>query len=220
MTLLAMTTGFDKHLTHRQSVLLALPGIGLRVKFSEAVFTASSLVALRHFVGEAEVLPDPDRGTTILDIPHPVCVTSVMSFLGMVGFYRSHVCDFGEIAAPLQYPSKSQSPSVYKSDCDSSWPAKSALISAPVLRLPDWTQPCHVCNYWSKAALGAVLSQKDPNTEFKHVIAFASRSCSPAKANCPQLKVSYWHLFGLVTRSGLTSVDILSMCIPDHAASQ
>ena len=53
----------------------------------------------------------------------------------------------------------------------------------PCLHLPNWDQPFIVHSDWSKGAIGAVLSQLDPETGLEHPIHFASRSLSAAERN-------------------------------------
>ena len=101
---------FGEHLTHLREVLTALRGAGLRVKFSKTIFAASSLPALGRVVSEAGVSPDPDNVRTIVDLPCPSDLTSLKSFLGMVGFYRAHMESFSDIAAPLLALTKSKVP--------------------------------------------------------------------------------------------------------------
>lgn len=84
----------------------------------------------------------------------------------------------------MQALTTSKAPFDWDSDYDSVFEAlKLALSHAPFLRLPDWSQPFHLCADWSKAAVGAVLSQVDPVTKFEHPVAFAGRACTAAEAN-------------------------------------
>jgi hypothetical protein len=175
---------FSQHMQHLRQVFDALRGAGLKVKFSKTVFAASSLPALGRVVSEAGISPDPEKVRAIEDLPPPKDVTAIKSFLGMVGYYRSHIHDFGTLAAPLQNLTKGKVPYNWSFECEDSWlRLKVALTSAPILRLPDWMLPFHLCTDWSKVAVGAVLSQTDPITLFEHPIAFASRACSGAESN-------------------------------------
>ena len=56
-------------------------------------------------------------------------------------------------------------------------------MSAPVLALPIWDQPYVLTTDWSKQAIGAMLSQVDPDTEEEHPIAYAFRLLNAAERN-------------------------------------
>jgi hypothetical protein len=59
---------------------------------------------------------------------------------------------------------------------------KEALCSAPVLALPNWDLPFILTTDWSRAAIGAVLSQVQPDGD-EHPVAFASRALTSAEQN-------------------------------------
>jgi hypothetical protein len=60
---------------------------------------------------------------------------------------------------------------------------KEAWCSAPVLALPRWDLPFMLTTDWSCGAIGAVLSQLDPDSGDEHPVAFASRALTAAKRN-------------------------------------
>jgi RNase H-like domain found in reverse transcriptase len=60
---------------------------------------------------------------------------------------------------------------------------KQQITSNPVLRLPDPNLPFILTTDWSRLAIGAALSQKDPETGFDHPIAYKSRLLSWAERN-------------------------------------
>jgi hypothetical protein len=51
-----------------------------------------------------------------------------------------------------------------------------------VLRRPDWDRPFILTTDYSKAAIGAILSQKDEEGR-EYVIAYASKKLGPLEAN-------------------------------------
>lgn len=55
-----------------------------------------------------------------------------------------------------------------------------ALINAPALSFPDYTQPFTLCTDASGLGLGAVLMQPDPRGKMQ-VIAYASRNLNDAE---------------------------------------
>ena len=58
---------------------------------------------------------------------------------------------------------------------------KQALISAPIMQPPDWTQPFEIMCDASDYAVGAVLGQRKDKK--LHVIYYASRTLDTAQLN-------------------------------------
>jgi hypothetical protein len=64
------------------------------------------------------------------------------SFLGLVGYYRKFIKNFGVISRPLSNLLKKNTVYVWTQEHDSSFTTlKQALISALVLALPDFEHP-------------------------------------------------------------------------------
>ena len=56
---------------------------------------------------------DPAKIEAVSSWPIPLTVTQVRSFLGLAGFYRHFVKDFGSIAVPLNELTKKDVPFVW-----------------------------------------------------------------------------------------------------------
>jgi hypothetical protein len=92
--------------------------------------------------------------------------------LGLAGYYRKFIHDYGTIAAPLTTLLKEG----FSWNADAAaafWALKAAVTSAPVLALPSFTRSFIVECDASMHAFGAVLLQD------KHPIAFFSRPVTP-----------------------------------------
>jgi len=74
----------------------------------------------------------------MLSWPVPTSVKELRSFLGLAGYYRRFVCHFGMISRPLTDLLKKGAMFVWTSVQDQSF---TALTSAPVLALPDFSKP-------------------------------------------------------------------------------
>ena len=114
----------------------------------------------------------------------PQDLKQVMSFLGMVNFFRFYIEGFADTAAPLYTLTKLPYNKRKPPDIREHWTEehtkafeglKQALISRPVLAQPDFTKPFTLHTDASGAALGAVLTQDDDEGH-PRAIGYASRT--------------------------------------------
>jgi hypothetical protein len=163
-----------EHLEHLALVFSWLQADHWKVKLSKCTFAQRSISYLGHIVSEAGVATDPVKVQAITDWPVPTTVRALRGFLGLAGYYRKFVRNFGVIARPLNELLKKDSMFIWTQVHDLAFQTlKSALSSAPVLALPDFTLPFHVETDASGTGVGAVLQQNG------HPLAFISKSLSP-----------------------------------------
>ena len=104
----------------------------------------------------------------------PQSVKDLRSFLGLAGYYRKFVRNFGIIAKPLTELLKKNTLFIWTTSHDQSFQAlKQALSSSPVLALPDFSKPFSIEMDASASGIGAVLTQEG------HPLAFPSKALGP-----------------------------------------
>ncbi|KAK1649006.1 hypothetical protein QYE76_066811 [Lolium multiflorum] len=104
---------------------------------------------------------DPAKIEAIESWPQPKTVTQVRSFLGLAGFYRRFVKDFGSIAAPLNELTKKDVPFVWGDAQQEAFVIlKDKLTHAPLLQLPDFNKTFELECDASGIGLGGVLLQE------------------------------------------------------------
>ena len=106
----------------------------------------------------------------------------IRSILGHAGFYRKFIKDFSKLSKPLCNLLEKNSAFDFDDVCLQAFNAiKEKLISAPIMTVPDWSQPFEVMCDASDFAIGAVLGQKRDKL-FK-AIYYASWTLNAAQLN-------------------------------------
>jgi hypothetical protein len=90
-----------EHLQHLSIVLNTLHANKLHVKRSKCSFGASFVAYLGHVISEGGVAMDSDKVVAVSSWPTPRSARGLRGFLGLAGYYRKFIKDFGIIAAPL-----------------------------------------------------------------------------------------------------------------------
>jgi hypothetical protein len=102
---------------------------------------------------------DQQKVQAVADWPAPKSVRAVRGFLGLAGYYRKFIRDFGTIAAPLTKLLRKEA-FAWTTETDAAFTSlKTALTTAPVLHLPDFTLDFVVECDASGSGFGAVLHQ-------------------------------------------------------------
>ncbi|KAF1326243.1 Retroelement pol polyprotein, partial [Globisporangium splendens] len=146
----------------------------LYARLSKCEFGKSSVHFLGHTVTAEGIQVDAKKTTAIEKYPTPTTQKTLLSFLGLAGYYRRFICDFARIALPLHRLIKKDAKWTWSSEHDHAFRAlKLALQQAPTLRLPDFDRRFTVTTDASGYCMGGVLSQKIDG--FDAPIAFYSK---------------------------------------------
>ena len=112
------------------------------VKLSKCEFAKTEISYLGDVISHMGVATDPSKVAVIAHWPTPSSVKELRSFLGLAGFYRKFVRHFGVISRPLTDLLKKHSLFIWTTDHEQAFATlKQALMTAPVLALPDFSQP-------------------------------------------------------------------------------
>lgn len=128
------------------------------VKFSKCEFASQKLLYLGHVISKDGVSTDPSKISTIEQWHVPVSVKEVRSFLGLAGYYRKFIRHYGIIAKPLTNLLRKGNLFLWTEiEATAFQTLKTALVSAPVLALPNFQKPFIIETDASDSGIGAVL---------------------------------------------------------------
>jgi hypothetical protein len=99
--ILIYSTSYDDHLKHISLVLQRLQEHRWQVKMSKCEFAQPSIAYLGHVISAAGVSTDQSKIATVRDWPSPTSFKELRIFLGLSGYYRKFVKNYGVIAKPL-----------------------------------------------------------------------------------------------------------------------
>jgi len=149
----------DEHVHHLRAVLEKLKFHQFYLKMSKCSFAQSQIDYLGHIISQDGVATDPSKTQAMQTWPLPTTVTELRGFLGLTGYYRRFVQNYGIIAKPLtQLLRKKQF--LWTTEATAAFCAlKQAMTQTPVLQLPDFSQPFVVETDACATGIGAVLMQ-------------------------------------------------------------
>eukprot|EP00873_Tetraselmis_striata_P011945 jgi/Tetstr1/432209/TSEL_021665.t1 len=143
------------------------------------------------FSGAAEMSDaEHSKVEAVVKMPPPTDVAGLRRFLGMVGYHGKFIEQVAVKRKPLTKLT-GKVPWEWGSEQQRAFEQlKADLVSAPVLRNPDWSRPCILHTDFSGAGLGAVLAQEDDEGQ-EYVVEFASRTCQGAEPNYASYEASW-----------------------------
>ncbi|CAL0329826.1 unnamed protein product [Lupinus luteus] len=147
------------------------------------------------------VAMDPAKIESVLQWPVPKNVKGVQGFLGLTGYYRKFIKDYGKLAKPLTELTKKEG---FKWNDQAQMAIellKEKITTAPILALPDFDQQFVIESDASGVGVGAILMQD------KRPIAYFSKALSVrnlTKLACEKelmalaLAIQHWRPYFLV----------------------
>lgn len=131
-----------EHIEHLSAVLQIMEEKQWKVKLSKCEFAKQQVSYLGHVISAQGVSTDPSKITAVANWPTPTNTKEVRGFLGLTGYYRKFIKSYGVISKPLTELLRKGTVFVWNPMAEEAFSTlKKSLISAPVLALPDFSQP-------------------------------------------------------------------------------
>ncbi|BAB02630.1 retroelement pol polyprotein-like [Arabidopsis thaliana] len=171
---------FSSCLLNLGRVLTRCEETNLVLNWEKCHFMVKEGIVLGHKISEKGIEVDKGKVEVMMQLQPPKTVKEIRSFLGHAGFYRRFIKDFSKIVRPLTRLLCKETEFEFDEDCLKSFQTiKDALVSAPVVRAPNWDYPFEIMCDASDYVVGAVLGQKIDKK--LHVIYYASRTLDDAQ---------------------------------------
>lgn len=99
--ILICSSSWSEHIQQVRAVFQLLAEHQLFLKHSKCSFSLDSVAYLGHIISGQGVAMDPEKVSAVADWPIPTFVRALRGFLGLTGYYRKFIKDYGLIATPL-----------------------------------------------------------------------------------------------------------------------
>jgi hypothetical protein len=177
----------DSLAEHKQQVRMVLERLReakLYLKPSKCEFHKEEVVFLGYVIGPNGVRMDPSKVAAITTWPIPHSVHDIRVFLGLANFYRRFIRNFSKIVSPITSLLRKNSKFKWTPAAQEAFDRLStSFTTAPILKHFNHTLPVVLEADASDYAVGAVISQRDPENGVLHPITFHSRKFSAAEMN-------------------------------------
>ena len=168
----------EEHIGHVIQALQILRDQKLYGKLSKCSSGEGSVDYLGFMVDKDGIHTDKKKASAVSSWPPPTDRHGLLQFLGLANYYRKFVKDFSIVAAPLTNLLRKDADFLWSAECQEAFHRlKQALVTPPVLALPDVNAGFEITSDASNVGIGAVRSQKGKP------IAHFSRKLKPAEHN-------------------------------------
>jgi Reverse transcriptase (RNA-dependent DNA polymerase) len=132
----------EEHASHLRQVLEVLRNHKLFANARKYSFAQPELSYLGHVNSADGIKADCRKAAAVTNWPTPTSLGDLRSFLGLASYFRKFVRDFAKMGMPLYRLMRKGVAFSWIPDCQQAfYLIKRALIEAPCLAFPDFTQP-------------------------------------------------------------------------------
>jgi hypothetical protein len=175
------TKDLTEHRRLVYKVLQCFKENNLYLKPEKCEFERMQIEYLGIIISHNKVAMDPVKVQGVVDWPIPKSKHDVQSFLGFCNFYRQFIKDFSKIVCPM-HGLTGDVPFIWNIEHQLAFEnLQMALTTAPVLIIPNRSNPFKLETDASQFAIGGVLSQQVD--DIWKLVEFLSKSLSEMQRN-------------------------------------
>ena len=157
--ILIYSPDWDHHLLHVRQTFEILRQHRFFVKASKCAFGQQELEYLGHIITSQGVKVDDNKIAAMVAWPQPTNISELRGFLGLTGYYRKFVKNYGIIARPLTNLLKKGQFGWHEEAERAFLALKWAMTTTPILAMPNFNESFTIETDASGEGIGAVLSQ-------------------------------------------------------------
>ncbi|XP_073057250.1 uncharacterized protein [Primulina eburnea] len=155
----------------------------LVLNWEKCYFMVQEGIVLGHKASSKGLEVDRAKVAVVENLPPPKNIKGIRSVLGHAGFYCRFIKDFSKITKPLCNLVEKESSFIFDDNCLQAFEKiKKALVTTPIIIVPDWKELFELMCVASDYAVGVVLGQR--RDKFFRSIYYASRAMDTAQQNC------------------------------------
>ncbi|GFN86676.1 Pol polyprotein [Plakobranchus ocellatus] len=195
--LLIHTKTWDAHVKTLSELFKRLQEVNFTVRPVKCLLGSRTVDFLGHSLGRGAIGLQDENVVKVRNAPRSKTKREVRAFLGLVGLYKEFVPNFAAVSAPLSHLVRKGQPNVvnwgdsqervYNS-------LKAAVMSKPVLQLPDVNKNFVLRTDASDRGLGAALMQENEGTLFP--VAYASKKLTNRERKYSVMREKLLLLYG------------------------
>lgn len=164
-----------EHCEKLEMVLSRYDECGGQLNPKKCSFAQPRVKLLGHMLSENGIEADPDKVKAIILLPSPKDAKQLATFVYKVKYMARFIPLVSQVLYPLQQVAK-HDPLVWNEECEVLFQnVKEILGGLPAMQAPDWNQVFYVNPSVGEDAIGAMLLQKEKESQYMRPVYCASR---------------------------------------------
>jgi hypothetical protein len=151
--------GLLQHLAHLEELFKRFHEVNMKIHPKKWEFAITSVVYLGHKILPNGIAAHWAKVVAILEMPNPIDVHTLRSFIRLCNYYRIYVQDFSTIVHPLFALLKKDVAWTWSEEAQKTFDTlKEKHSKFPILRRPDFNKVFILHTDWSALGIGVILS--------------------------------------------------------------